>query len=88
MMVPLRKRIKRSVRSAIVRAFDPGVTSLVGRTRAEGSLDTLWREVEAAIRAAPAEWVWVHEPWKAQPVQAVATPLAKAMPKTADLSSG
>lgn len=43
--------------------------------------------LEAAIRANPAEWVWMHERWRTRPAQAEATQ-AKAMPKNAELTSG
>jgi KDO2-lipid IV(A) lauroyltransferase len=43
--------------------------------------------LEAAIRATPAEWVWMHERWKTQPGPAGEAPQAKAVPKNAELSS-
>jgi KDO2-lipid IV(A) lauroyltransferase len=43
--------------------------------------------LEAAIRRNPAEWVWMHQRWKTRPPEAEA-PQAKAVPKSADLSSG
>jgi KDO2-lipid IV(A) lauroyltransferase len=44
--------------------------------------------LEAAIRASPAEWVWMHERWKTQPGSPEDGPLAKGVPETADLSGG
>jgi KDO2-lipid IV(A) lauroyltransferase len=44
--------------------------------------------LERAIRRGPAEWVWMHERWKTRPEEAGEAPQAKAVPKTADLSSG
>jgi KDO2-lipid IV(A) lauroyltransferase len=44
--------------------------------------------LESAIRAAPAEWVWMHERWKTQPKPVPGAGQAKVVPKTADLSSG
>ena len=44
--------------------------------------------LEAAIRTTPAEWVWMHERWRTQPGSTAQTPQAKAMPKSAELSSG
>ncbi len=44
--------------------------------------------LEAAIRASPAEWVWMHERWKTQPELVAETPQANPVPKTAELSSG
>jgi KDO2-lipid IV(A) lauroyltransferase len=43
--------------------------------------------LEAAVRATPAEWVWMHERWKTQPGPGGEAPQAKAVPKTAELSS-
>jgi KDO2-lipid IV(A) lauroyltransferase len=44
--------------------------------------------LEAAIRASPAEWVWMHERWKTQPGRDDHGPLAKSVPETAELSGG
>ncbi len=44
--------------------------------------------LEAAIRASPAEWVWMHERWKTRPGELAEAPQAKPVPKTAELSSG
>jgi KDO2-lipid IV(A) lauroyltransferase len=45
--------------------------------------------LEAAIRNNPSEWVWMHERWRTQPPAGHgATPQAKAVPKTAELSGG
>lgn len=44
--------------------------------------------LEAAIRAAPAEWVWMHERWRTRPGVEAGAGLARPMPKTAELSSG
>jgi KDO2-lipid IV(A) lauroyltransferase len=44
--------------------------------------------LEAAIRASPAEWVWMHERWRTRPEVGAGGPQAKAMPKSAELSSG
>jgi KDO2-lipid IV(A) lauroyltransferase len=39
--------------------------------------------LEAAIRASPAEWVWMHERWRTPPPEALGRPEARPMPKTA-----
>ena len=45
--------------------------------------------LEAAIRRHPAEWVWMHERWHTRPPgEDGAGPLAKPVPKTAELSGG
>jgi KDO2-lipid IV(A) lauroyltransferase len=44
--------------------------------------------LEAAIRASPAEWVWMHERWKTRPEMGADGPQAKPVPKSVDLSSG
>ncbi len=44
--------------------------------------------LEDAIRAHPAEWVWMHERWKTRPPPPGDAPQANAMPKSAELSSG
>jgi KDO2-lipid IV(A) lauroyltransferase len=44
--------------------------------------------LEAAIRATPAEWVWMHDRWKTRPGTAAEAPLARPVPETADLSRG
>lgn len=44
--------------------------------------------LEAAIRASPTEWVWMHERWKTQPDPAAEVTQAKPMPKSAELSGG
>jgi KDO2-lipid IV(A) lauroyltransferase len=44
--------------------------------------------LEAAIRGAPAEWVWMHERWKTRPESLEDGPLAKGVPETAELSRG
>ncbi len=43
--------------------------------------------LEAAIRAAPADWVWMHERWRTHPETTGGAPQAKVMPKSAELSS-
>jgi KDO2-lipid IV(A) lauroyltransferase len=43
--------------------------------------------LEEAIRRNPAEWVWMHARWKTRPSPEGAAPEARAVPKTADLSS-
>jgi KDO2-lipid IV(A) lauroyltransferase len=42
--------------------------------------------LEGAIRANPAEWVWMHARWKTQPPPEGAAQEASAVPKTAELS--
>jgi Kdo2-lipid IVA lauroyltransferase/acyltransferase len=44
--------------------------------------------LEAAIRASPAEWVWMHERWKTRRGSAAEATQAKAVPESAELSSG
>jgi KDO2-lipid IV(A) lauroyltransferase len=44
------------------------------------------RELEAAIRRSPSEWVWMHERWKTRPPDQIAATKASAVPKTAELS--
>jgi Kdo2-lipid IVA lauroyltransferase/acyltransferase len=45
--------------------------------------------LEAAIRAAPSEWVWMHERWKtAPPGQVVPSDQANVVPKSARISGG
>jgi KDO2-lipid IV(A) lauroyltransferase len=44
--------------------------------------------LEAAIRAAPAEWVWMHERWKTTPADVFEAPQANVVPKTARISGG
>lgn len=45
--------------------------------------------LEAAIRRHPAEWVWMHERWHTRPpAEEGDGPLARPMPKTAELSGG
>jgi KDO2-lipid IV(A) lauroyltransferase len=44
--------------------------------------------LEAAIRRAPAEWVWMHERWRTRPGDEGGAPQAKAVPETAELSGG
>lgn len=73
-------------------SFAPGAeerfAEAVGRRKglvfATGHVGSL----ERAIRRSPAEWVWMHERWKTRPEPVAETHLAKAMPKSADLSSG
>jgi KDO2-lipid IV(A) lauroyltransferase len=43
--------------------------------------------LEAAIRASPEEWVWMHERWRTRP-EDVAPALARPVPKTARKSGG
>jgi KDO2-lipid IV(A) lauroyltransferase len=43
--------------------------------------------LEAAIRASPAEWVWMHERWKTRPEEAADAPQANTVPKNIELSS-
>ncbi len=38
--------------------------------------------LETAIRAAPAEWVWMHERWRTRPEAGSEAPQAKPVPKT------
>ena len=71
MTVPVHKRIKRSFRSALVRPTAACSAAL-----------------EFAIRGHPDEWVWMHERRKTRPEDVAAeAPLAKPVPKTAELSS-
>jgi KDO2-lipid IV(A) lauroyltransferase len=44
--------------------------------------------LEAAIRAHPAEWVWMHERWRTSPADVEGAPQANAVPKTARISGG
>ncbi len=44
--------------------------------------------LEAAIRAAPEEWVWMHERWRTRPGEDAAGAQARPMPKTARKSGG
>jgi KDO2-lipid IV(A) lauroyltransferase len=44
--------------------------------------------LEAAVRASPEEWVWMHERWRTRPEHAGAEPLARPVPKTARNSGG
>jgi KDO2-lipid IV(A) lauroyltransferase len=39
--------------------------------------------LEAAIRASPEEWVWMHERWRTPPEAEVEAPLARRVPKSA-----
>ncbi|HZZ84167.1 MAG TPA: lysophospholipid acyltransferase family protein [Anaeromyxobacteraceae bacterium] len=44
------------------------------------------RILEAAIRAHPCEWVWMHDRWKTRPSSAATEPQANAMPKTGEMT--
>ncbi|HEX9050663.1 MAG TPA: lysophospholipid acyltransferase family protein [Anaeromyxobacter sp.] len=44
--------------------------------------------LEAAIRASPAEWVWMHERWRTRPELVAERPQANRVPKSVELSSG
>ncbi len=91
MPVPLRKRAKRRVRDGheidfVEIPYDPAAAD----RDAEAVRLTAARtgRVEAAIRASPAEWVWMHERWKTRREPPAEAPQAKAVPKSAELSSG
>jgi hypothetical protein len=80
MAVPLRKRVKRSIRSALLGG------ALADRDRGDPSDVRLLGRTGAAVRADPSEWAWMNERWKTQPPAAhVVTPQAKLVPKTTEL---
>lgn len=51
------------------RGDDARLMALIERWRLTGQVTTLWRE--DAIRRFPADWVWMHDRWRTQPVPLV-----------------